>query len=30
LWLITCGGSFDFSTRHYLNNTVVLASLVSG
>jgi LPXTG-site transpeptidase (sortase) family protein len=30
LWLITCGGSFDYSTGHYLDNTVVLASLVSG
>jgi LPXTG-site transpeptidase (sortase) family protein len=30
LWLITCGGSFDYSTGHYLNNTVVLAGLVSG
>jgi hypothetical protein len=29
LRLITCGGSFDFVTRHYLSSTVVFASLVS-
>ncbi len=28
LRLITCGGPFDFSTRQYLDNTVVFASLV--
>jgi LPXTG-site transpeptidase (sortase) family protein len=25
LWLITCGGSFDYETRHYLDNIVVSA-----
>ncbi len=29
LRLITCGGSFDYATGHYLSNTVVFASLVS-
>jgi hypothetical protein len=29
LRLITCGGTFDYSTRQYLSNTVVFASLVS-
>jgi hypothetical protein len=29
LRLVTCGGAFDDSTREYLNNTVVFASLVS-
>jgi hypothetical protein len=29
LHLITCGGNFDYSTRQYLSNTVVFASLVS-
>jgi hypothetical protein len=29
LHLITCGGTFDYSTRQYLSNTVVFASLVS-
>jgi hypothetical protein len=29
LRLITCGGVFDYSTRHYLSSTVVFASLVS-
>lgn len=29
LRLITCGGDFDHATRHYLENTVVFASLVS-
>lgn len=29
LRLITCGGSFDYTTHHYLNNTVVFASLTS-
>jgi len=28
LRLITCGGPFDYSTGHYLDNIVVLASLV--
>jgi hypothetical protein len=28
LRLITCGGAFDSTTGHYLDNTVVLASLV--
>jgi LPXTG-site transpeptidase (sortase) family protein len=25
LWLITCGGSFDYATRHYLDNIIVAA-----
>jgi hypothetical protein len=29
LRLITCGGTFDYATGHYLSNTVVFASLVS-
>ena len=29
LRLITCGGSFDYATGHYLSSTVVFASLVS-
>jgi hypothetical protein len=29
LRLITCGGSFDRATGHYLDNTVVFASLTS-
>ena len=29
LRLITCGGAFDSATGHYLNNTVVFASLES-
>jgi len=29
LHLVTCGGTFDYSTRQYLSNTVVFASLVS-
>lgn len=29
LRLITCGGAFDYSTRQYLDNTVVFASLAS-
>ena len=29
LRLITCGGPFDYSTRHYLDSTVVFASLAS-
>jgi sortase (surface protein transpeptidase) len=28
LRLITCGGTFDWATRHYLSNTIVYASLV--
>jgi sortase (surface protein transpeptidase) len=29
LRLITCGGAFDYATGHYLNSTVVFASLTS-
>jgi hypothetical protein len=29
LRLITCGGAFDYVTRHYLSSTVVFASLTS-
>jgi sortase family protein len=29
LRLITCGGAFDYTTRHYLGSTVVFASLIS-
>jgi hypothetical protein len=29
LRLITCGGTFDYATRHYLGSTVVFASLSS-
>jgi hypothetical protein len=29
LRLITCGGTFDYSTRQYLSSTIVFASLVS-
>jgi hypothetical protein len=29
LRLITCGGSFDYATRHYLSSTVVFASLTA-
>lgn len=29
LRLITCGGTFDYTTGHYLSNTVVYASLTS-
>jgi Sortase domain len=29
LRLITCGGSFDYTTGHYLSSTVVFASLTS-
>lgn len=29
LHLITCGGAFDYATRHYLSSTVVYASLTS-
>jgi hypothetical protein len=29
LRLITCGGSFDYTTRHYLSSVVVFASLAS-
>jgi hypothetical protein len=28
LWLITCGGSFDYKTGHYLDNIVVSATWV--
>jgi sortase (surface protein transpeptidase) len=28
LRLITCGGSFDYATGHYVDNIVVFASLV--
>lgn len=28
LWLITCGGAFDYETRHYLSNIVVSASWI--
>jgi len=28
LWLITCGGAFDYQTRHYLENIVVSATWV--
>ena len=27
LRLITCGGTFDFSTGHYLSNVIVFATL---
>ncbi|MGH3166463.1 MAG: class F sortase [Trebonia sp.] len=26
LWLITCGGDFDYTTRHYLDNIIVSAN----
>jgi hypothetical protein len=26
LWLITCGGAFDYETGHYLDNIVVSAT----
>ena len=26
LWLITCGGAFDYETRHYLDNIIVSAT----
>jgi sortase (surface protein transpeptidase) len=29
LRLITCGGTFDYTTRHYLSTVVVFASLAS-
>jgi hypothetical protein len=29
LRLITCGGQFDYQTRHYLSNTVIYAVLTS-
>lgn len=29
LRLITCGGAFNYATRHYLGSTVVFASLAS-
>jgi LPXTG-site transpeptidase (sortase) family protein len=28
LWLITCGGDFDYETRHYLDNIVVSATWI--
>jgi hypothetical protein len=28
LWLVTCGGQFDYATRHYLSNIVVYTTLV--
>jgi hypothetical protein len=28
LWLITCGGPFDYETRHYLDNIVVSATWI--
>jgi LPXTG-site transpeptidase (sortase) family protein len=28
LWLITCGGAFDYETRHYLDNIIVSATWV--
>jgi hypothetical protein len=30
LWLITCGGDFDYATRHYLDNILVSASYQPG
>jgi hypothetical protein len=30
LRLITCGGTFDFATGHYLSNVVAYATLVPG
>ncbi len=29
LRLVTCGGTFDYATGHYLGSAVVFASLVS-
>jgi len=29
LHLITCGGTFDYATRHYRSSTIVFASLIS-
>jgi len=26
LWVITCGGDFDYATHHYLDNIIVSAS----
>lgn len=26
LWIITCGGAFDYTTRHYMDNIIVSAS----
>lgn len=26
LWIITCGGAFDYATRHYMDNIIVSAS----
>jgi hypothetical protein len=28
LWLVTCGGQFDYATRHYLSNIIVYTTLV--
>jgi hypothetical protein len=28
LRLITCGGTFDYATGHYLSNVIVYATLV--
>lgn len=28
LWLVTCGGSFDYSTGHFVSNIIVRAELV--
>jgi sortase (surface protein transpeptidase) len=28
LWLVTCGGQFDYATRHYLSNIVVYTTLI--
>lgn len=28
LWLITCGGDFDYTTRHYLDNILVSSNLI--
>jgi hypothetical protein len=28
LWLITCGGAFDYKTGHYLDNIVVSATWI--
>jgi hypothetical protein len=30
LRLVTCGGPFDATTRHYLDNVVVYAHLIKG
>jgi hypothetical protein len=28
LRLVTCGGTFDFATHHYLSNVIAYATLV--